>query len=152
MATGVIRGQCPPKLFSALPWFSAQKTLFWKRMFKTKILPPKCVSSPSKPENLATGLFFSLRHLVICLTVVSNSPRQCSSVCIFRRSDRNNLIFFSHFKNVSVGDRKTNSCGLGGKQMAKHRWTVEIDNVLKMSLWWYRWYCAKGMETIATGV
>jgi len=28
--------------------------------------------------------------------------------------------------------------GLVGNQMVKRRYTVEIQNILKISLWWYR--------------
>jgi len=35
-----------------------------------------------------------------------NSPQQCSLAYIFRHSDWNYLIFFSHFKNISVYDQK----------------------------------------------
>jgi len=34
--------------------------------------------------------------------------------------------------------------GLGVNQMAKRRCTFESQNILRMSLWWYRWCCAKG--------
>jgi len=40
------------------------------------------------------------------------SPQQCSLAYIFRHSARNDLIFFSHFKNISGYDRKTNSLDL----------------------------------------
>ena len=36
-----------------------------------------------------------------------NSPQQCSLAYIFRQSDRNDLIFFGHFKSILVYARKT---------------------------------------------
>jgi len=65
------------------------------------------------PMN-ALSCLFSGRHfghfcwniLVICLTIVLKLAVTVFLVCISRHSDRNDLIFFSHFKIVSVYDRK----------------------------------------------
>jgi len=43
---------------------------------------------------------------VICLAVVLKLSYQCSLAYIFSHFDRNGLIFFSHFKKISVCDRK----------------------------------------------
>ena len=43
---------------------------------------------------------------VICLAVVLKLSYQCSLAYIFSHLDRNGLIFFSHFKKISVCDRK----------------------------------------------
>jgi len=43
--------------------------------------------------------------LVVCLTVVLKLVIAVFLFCIFKQSDRNDLIFFGHFKNVSIYDR-----------------------------------------------
>jgi len=58
-------------------------------------------------EAMSTCFFFRWDISVICLIVVLKSPSQCSWAYIFRLSDWNYLIFFDHFKNISVYDPKT---------------------------------------------
>ena len=86
----------------------------------------KCLTCiPEDPPALhflvaTCWVFFSLRHFghfllrqfghwdtaAICLAVVlNNSSQQCSLAYIFRHSDRNDLIFFGHIRNISVYDR-----------------------------------------------
>ena len=59
------------------------------------------------------SLFFFRWDILITETFQSfvsqlflNSPLQCSLADIFRHSDRNDWIFFGHFKNIPVYDRK----------------------------------------------
>ena len=59
---------------------------------------------------------FSQRHFghwvisIICLTAVLKLTTKCFLAWIFKHSDRNDLIFFGHHKNVAVCGRKKNSC------------------------------------------
>jgi len=56
VATGGHSGAVPPKFLLCPPKFSCSQKICFKNVIKTKIVPPKNVFYPSKPQNLATGL------------------------------------------------------------------------------------------------
>jgi len=57
-----IRGQFSPKFLLCPPNFFVTRKICFKNIIKTKIVPPKNVFCPSKPQNLATGLLGSDRN------------------------------------------------------------------------------------------
>jgi len=46
------------------------------------------------------------RDILVILQLYQNSPQKCFLAYIFKHSDGNDLISFSHFKNVSDYDRR----------------------------------------------
>jgi len=72
---------------------------------------------------LATETFRS-----IVSQLYQNSPKQCSLAYIPRHSDRNDLIFFSHFKNVSVYDRKITEKPATG--LVETRWLKTVERLI----------------------
>jgi len=104
-----IRTLCQPQVHSK----SLQATTCLLMHFEAKQMNSFVGSIAPHPVFFAeTFRSFSLRHFgqwnisVICLAVVWKLVITVFLACVFRHSDRNHLIFFGHFKNVSVYDQK----------------------------------------------
>jgi len=93
----------PPGLLAvdahAARWGGGSRRLFVTILRKrTRVRESK--RTPSVEQPLACACFFHWDILVVCLTVALKLAVTMFSAYIFRHSDRNDLIFFGHFKNV----------------------------------------------------